>query len=217
MDMKTSRRLVLLGMLLLSACSTQVGSNLDAGLPTATPVVVRVLNLDIAAGASEVATPEMLSPTAPPVVFLLPTPQPELPVEAGIDPTPGTPACTNQAEFIRSLSISDNTALQAGQRFAKIWRIKNIGTCQWTAGYSLRFYSGDAMGGPSLVNLPNTVLPGETVDIRVDLIAPGEMASYSGNWVLSNAEGVQFGFGPNGDQVLSVVIQVKPTPRAAPS
>jgi hypothetical protein len=120
------------------------------------------------------------------------------------------------AEFVRHLTVSDNTQLEGGQPFAKIWQVKNTGTCTWDTGYSLRFFSGELMGGPNEVALSYPVAPGETMDLRVDLIAPLGMASYAGYWVLSDPQGNQFGFGQTADQPIGVVIMVKPTPKPTP-
>jgi hypothetical protein len=114
--------------------------------------------------------------------------------------------------LIKHLNILDNAALDAGQDFAKIWRIKNTGTCVWTTNYALAFYSGEQMGGQSSTPLPAVVQPGETVDLRVDLVAPLNQTSYTGNWVLQDASGNTFGVGELGNQSISVTILVKPTP-----
>jgi hypothetical protein len=66
----------------------------------------------------------------------------------------------------------DNAALDAGQSFAKIWRIKNTGTCVWSTGYTLAFYSGEQMSGQPSIPLVSVVQPGDTIDLRVDLVAP---------------------------------------------
>jgi hypothetical protein len=123
-----------------------------------------------------------------------------------------TRSCTNRAELIKHLNIFDNAALDAGQDFAKLWRIKNTGTCVWTTDYALAFYSGEQMGGQSSTPLPAVVQPGETVDLRVDLVAPLNQTSYTGNWVLQDASGNTFGVGELGNQSISVTILVKPTP-----
>lgn len=103
--------------------------------------------------------------------------------------------------------------LKGGQAFAKIWLIKNVGTCTWTDAYALRFFSGDKMNGPDQAKLPRQVNPGETVEIHLNLVAPADTSASSSNWVLSDPQGTLFGFGANGDQPISVIIQIKPTPK----
>ncbi len=151
-----------------------------------------------------------LPDTPEPVIILSPTPlQAAASQDAALQPTP---SCTNRAELVKALNIFDNAALDAGQSFAKIWRIKNTGTCVWSAGYALAFYSGEQMGGQASIPLPSVVQPGNTVEARLDLVAPLDQTSYTGNWVLQDAGGNDFGVGELGNQSISVTILVKPTP-----
>jgi hypothetical protein len=189
-------------------------ANSEQENPTA--VVVRILNLD--AALTLVPTPTPL----PVLVTFTPLKIPTATIEISQSwntskPNPTkTPACTNRATFLAHLTISDNTALEAGQQFAKIWRVLNSGTCVWTTGYSLSFYSGDSLDGPKQIFLPNMVSPGETIDLRADLVAPNNMNTYVGNWVLSDESGELFGVGDDSNQPISVKIQVKPTQRPTP-
>jgi hypothetical protein len=120
--------------------------------------------------------------------------------------------CTNRAEFVKNLSIADNTAFKPQQAFAKIWQIKNVGTCVWT-GYSLVYASGESMGSAAVTPLPNEVNPGDTVDLRLNLFAPTEPNTYTGNWFLQDASGIAFGLGPDGAQPLGLTILVRPLPK----
>ena len=202
--------------LALTACAESGVIAPENQNPGPTPIVVRILNLDAVSIAIPTPTLVVLPPVATPA--LIPTPTatsiaPSSPAEPQSSPSP---TCINQAEFIRHLTVSDNTQLEAGQAFAKIWQVKNVGTCPWDTGYSLKFFSGESMSGPTEIALPHEVAPGETIDLRVDLIAPLEMASYAGYWVLSDSQGNQFGFGQTADQPIGVVITVKPTPKPSP-
>ena len=69
-----------------------------------------------------------------------PTPQPAkaptaTPVPAG---TPTPAPCTNGTGYGNplDLTVPDDTIMQPGQTFEKRWRIVNVGTCEWAAGYS---------------------------------------------------------------------------------
>jgi len=119
-----------------------------------------------------------------------------------------TPSCTNRAEFVKNLTISDRTALGPEQTFAKVWRLKNVGTCTWTTAYSIAFYNGDVMGDTLMAFLPQTVHPGEALDLRLDLISPALPSLYTGFWLLKDEIGQQFGVGPQADQPLVVAIIV---------
>ena len=204
---------VLLGFTLLSACSSP--GAISAGVsnssaPVLTQAIVSNQSSQSIPASLPTETPVPLPNTPEPVKILPPTPG----TVAGSSNTvsQATPTCTNRAEFIKDLNVSDNAAIAAGQSFAKLWRIKNAGTCTWTKDYALVFYSGDQMDGQSSVPFSSVIQPGETVDLRVDLVAPFEQTSFTGNWVLKDASGNTFGVGDLGDQAISVTIMVKPTP-----
>jgi hypothetical protein len=108
------------------------------------------------------------------------------------------------------LSVGDNTAFKPGTVFAKIWQIKNAGTCTWTTAYSLVYASGESMGSPVALPLLQDVKPGETVDLRLTLIAPENPSTYTGNWYLQDTSGAVFGLGMDGTQPLALTIIVQP-------
>ena len=72
------------------------------------------------------------------------------------------PAGCDRAQFIADVTVPDGTSFAPGIGFSKTWRLKNVGTCTWTTAYALVFDTGEKMGGPDLVSLPNTVTPGQT-------------------------------------------------------
>jgi hypothetical protein len=67
------------------------------------------------------------------------------------------------------------------------------------------------------VPLRSEVLPGQSIDLAVDMVAPQEPGSHQGNWKLSNASGQLFGIGPNGDAPFWVRISVLEPPTATPT
>ncbi len=137
--------------------------------------------------------------------------------EAGASPTPGSAGCTDRAGFVADVTIPDNTYMAPGEAFTKTWRLRNTGTCTWTAEYALVFDSGNIMGGPASVPLPGNVPPNATVDLSVDLVAPAANGTYRGNWKLRNADGVLFGLGASGNSPFWVQIIVGPTPTPKPT
>ena len=203
---------ILLCMLLVSSCATTV-----ANPNNPTPIVVRILDLNLSTESipgTEIYTSTPIIITQE--VFICPTqiPATQEP-SARVETTPKPSTCTNQVEFLKTLSTNDNTVFEPGQPFVKIWRIKNLGTCTWTKAYSLFFASGETMGGSLSIPLSQEVKSGETVDLRLDLIAPFYEQAYTGNWMLQDAVGNLFGVGENSDLPLSVIIVVKtPQPTA---
>ena len=164
------------------------------------------------------------TPTSPVVILPTNTPLPPtntpLPTNTSVPPTATPiPIPCDRAQFVKDLSVPDNTEIAAGTTFVKTWRIKNNGSCTWTSGYALVFYNGDAMSGPASAPITTgTVPPDSTIDISVTLIAPTTTGTYKGNWRLRNAGGALFGIGENADQSFYVQIKsVAPTPTPSPT
>lgn len=135
------------------------------------------------------------------------TPEPTTPVSL-TSPTITEVPC-DRAAFITDVTYPDGVDLLPGEAFKKTWRLKNIGSCTWTSGYSLVFDEGDAMKGPASKGLADEdVEPGETVDVSVDLQAPEEPGSYQGFWKLRNPSGQVFGTGEDGSKAFWVKIDV---------
>jgi cell division septation protein DedD len=102
------------------------------------------------------------------------------------------------AGFISDVTIPDGTEFAAGDSFTKTWKFRNDGTCTWDSDYLLVFKSGDKMDGPStqqLMDDDDTVAPGETIKVSVDLVAPDDEGTYTGYWMLRNDSGENFGIG----------------------
>lgn len=115
------------------------------------------------------------------------------------------------AQFVADVTVADGTTFAPGAAFTKTWRLKNIGTCTWSTSYSLVFDTGDKMSGPSSVNLPSSVAPGQTVDLSLNLTAPGSAGHYRGYWKFKNASGVLFGIGSTASSSWWVDINVSGT------
>jgi len=119
------------------------------------------------------------------------------------------PSCDLAAAGVPiDVTIPDDTQMQPGESFTKIWRLQNVGTCNWTSSYSVALFSGDAMDAPASVPLPANVAPRASVDLPVDMIAPQVAGTYQGNWKLQNASGEWFGIGPSGGSAFWVRIIV---------
>jgi hypothetical protein len=167
-----------------------------------------------------------VSPTPVPTETSLPTPSP-LPPTATETPTQ-TPTSTSiptdtpmptptetpvtvfcdWAEFVDDITIEDGTTFTPGVEFVKTWRLRNIGTCTWNSEYELVFAAGDRMDADAAVSLPGTILPGQSVDLSVQMEAPEEAGDYRGEWLLRNENGVLFGLGDDANLSFWVAIEV---------
>lgn len=147
------------------------------------------------------APPTSTATTAPTATYTPTTTPTSTPVG-----TPGS--CTDQAKFVDDVTIPDNSQMLPAQDFIKTWRLQNTGTCTWTDQYALIFVSGDQMSGTSPLPLTGLTAPGNTVDVSVNLKAPGSVGTYQGNWELRNPNSVNFGTGNNASQPFYVLIDV---------
>ena len=172
MDMRRSRRLLLLSgavlVLAALACNAPGAATPTAVPPTAIPTV---------AEAAEA------SPTPVPTAVATDTPVPDVSSPDG---------CTLNAAYVADVTVPDDTAVDPGGAFTKVWRVRNSGTCPWETGTQLVYVSGDPMGGPTAVDVPPTA-PGSNVDVSVDLVAPATPDTYRSTWQLQGPDGVRFG------------------------
>ncbi len=124
------------------------------------------------------------------------TPAPtQSPLTATLTLAPTSPpagAGSDRAEFVADITVPDGTNYNPAATFVKTWELKNAGTTTWTTGYSLVFVSGAQMGGPASVPLTGEVVPGQTVNVSVNLVAPNDAGNYKGFWRMSNASGALF-------------------------
>lgn len=199
--------------IVLSACGGQAA-------PTATVVdanaiftaAARTAEAKIALTAK--AAKPTRTPTQPPAPTEAPAPtaQPITPTVAAAAPAVEAPAPQSvngdAAEFVLDVTAPDDTLYKVDDSFTKTWRLKNIGSTTWTTQYAVYFVSGERMNAPESVAVPSTVIPGQTVDISVPMIAPTDPGSYTGFWMLRNADGQAFGIGSNANGAFYVKINV---------
>ncbi|MGD2157005.1 MAG: NBR1-Ig-like domain-containing protein [Anaerolineales bacterium] len=159
------------------------------------------------------------SPTLPQT----PTQQEEPTGSPDLTPSPTTPQTTTQptststsdvtcdqaaAAFPIDITIKDDTEMEPGQEFTKIWRLVNVGTCIWTTEYAAVWFSGEQLSTNDSIALSENIGPNQSVDIAVDMSAPSEPGTYQSNWKLRNADDELFGIGPNGESPFWVRIIV---------
>ncbi len=115
------------------------------------------------------------------------------------------------------LTVPDGETLRPGQAFSKTWRLVNAGTCEWAPGYAVIWFSGEQMGAPDSQFLHESVEPGGSVDVTVDMVAPLQPGVYQSNWMLSDGGANLFGIGPGAQSAFWARIQVvEEAPSATP-
>lgn len=153
--------------------------------------------------AAQQLTLQASEPTATPTftltatMTLTPFDTPTVFIQTGLaSPTtaflPGGAAGCDNSAFVTDVTVPDYTPMTPGQAFTKTWRLQNNGTCAWTTAYRLTHVSGNPMGGAATA-LTQTVNPGGTIDISVNMIAPTAPGEHRGDWRLVNASGQPFG------------------------
>lgn len=204
----TGRKITLLAIaVLLAGCA--VGSpatpaaqsstlDLDAVRTEAAQTVVAKITQDAASNPS--ATPIIPTQTLPPVVTstsAAPVPSlTPLPPQATatkksvvVYPTWTRTPYTDAAEFVKQ-NLQDGFVFGPGGDFDIVWTVKNVGLRPWNNEFYIRYLSGVKGSKATLYMLPGAVNVNDTVDLRVDMIAPYETGNYSTVWQLINNDGV---------------------------
>ena len=73
-----------------------------------------------------------------------------------------------------------------GESFTEVWQFTNQSETTWCRGASLHFADPDHLQVAESVAVPD-IPPGESVDVRVDMVAPNESGTYQSNWHLKAA------------------------------
>ncbi|MBN2086021.1 MAG: hypothetical protein JW748_12450 [Anaerolineales bacterium] len=167
------------------------------------------------------AQPPAADTLAPPPAGTDPVSMPSVTNTSFIPSVTPTPLPCNWAQFIADVTIPDDWETSPSDHFTKTWRLKNIGSCTWTSGYSLVFDHGDQMGAPAVQQLTTgTVAPGGTIDVSVDLLSPNVAGTYQGFFKLRASDSAMFGIGTDANTAFWVKIVVKAVlapPVAAPA
>ena len=218
-----SRKLIFLPIAVLAM--SMIFCNLPGASDQPTPTInvtqaYQTVEAKLTQAATQV-TPTLSSPTPSQAAATT-----SAPVTTSSPATPTVPASTQTpakscdqagAGSPIDVTVPDDTVMQPGQAFTKVWRLENIGTCPWTENYAVTYFSGEQMGAPASVPLRGQVEPGQSVDISVDMVAPLKAGKYQGNWKLRNASNVLFGIGPGGSAPFWVRIVVAESTTASPT
>jgi len=107
----------------------------------------------------------------------------------------GTKILCNAAQYIRDVTVPDAMKVRPGEHFTKVWELKNAGYCTWTPDYKIILTWGNPMGTEPPLPFGKTVLPGESVEISIKMVAPYIPLCWQGNWMLQDPLGNRFGVG----------------------
>ena len=104
------------------------------------------------------------------------------------------PTCYN-SKFVADVTIPDGTVMQPGEKFRKIWRVQNTGTCSWDEGFGFVRWAGPDLNAANIYYSKHDqpVGPGGIVDFGLDMRAPYEPGEYVAHWVMISDSGKTFG------------------------
>ena len=178
--------------------ATPTRENASPAAPTSTPT----------AGAELSPTPTQFPQTNP---AEQPTATATGPASTGSGAEASAPpaGCQEKAAFFGDVNVPDETFFRQGESFTKTWRFRNEGTCTWTPDYKVVFYGGEPMDAPLSNPFPTTVLPGEQVDISLNMKSPTRGGPFQSVWGFEDPGGVRFGTGSAGKDLFWVMINVR--------
>ncbi len=150
--------------ILISAPNTPVASK-----PTPPPLTSTLAILTEAATHTPTIQPSATSPTIPST------------------PTQAIPCY--QIGNLDDITIPGGTEILAGQSFTKTWIFQNTGSCTWGADTHLVLTSGDLIYSYDYLELGESITPGMSWLLSIDVTAPLTPGTYFDTWKLYISEG----------------------------
>jgi predicted small lipoprotein YifL len=158
--------------------------------PTDPPAATATLRPSSTPFGTGTVAPTSLTPQKTGTAAALPTQSiATVPVVAATQPAGA--ASADKMQYI-SQKIADGSTFDQGQGFTMTWVIKNIGSTTWDTNYMIRLFAGDRFGAEDM-KFSGTVKPGEQTNVTMDMNAPNTVGEYNSIWVLTNADGRNFG------------------------
>lgn len=95
------------------------------------------------------------------------------------------------AQYIRDVTVPDDTVVRPGAKLTKVWEIRNIGDSVWI-GRSMRrqevVNSDRSIQSDPVIPVPDT-RPRQNVLIEAEIIVPTYPGRYTANWEMIDASG----------------------------
>ena len=100
--------------------------------------------------------------------------------------------CISNLTFLSDITIPDGTYITYGATVDKQWLVQNSGTCNWNAGYRLRYIGGASLGASDQLAL-YPAKSGTQAVIQVSFSAPFSNGDYESAWQAFDPQGLAFG------------------------
>jgi len=109
---------------------------------------------------------------------------------SGTIPAVATPVTSSICQVSSSPALS--AVMKAGEDFDAVWTVKNISGKTWETGtLDYKYIRGTELHKyESMYDFNETVKSGDSVKIRVDMLAPLKAGTYTTNWALSQGSNV---------------------------
>jgi hypothetical protein len=108
-------------------------------------------------------------------------------------------------------SMADGTQLRPGIPMIITWTVKNDGATEWSAEYTLDYFTG-VEGTAKSVKIGKKVAPGAQASVSVTFTTPTVPGDYRTWWKFSNLQGQHFGDVDFAFTVTTTPHKVTPTP-----
>jgi len=120
-------------------------------------------------------------------------------------------------ELAQDLMPAQETISIPGQPFTHIWRLRNIGSCNWSNRFAIAWASGESYDSPLTIEIGASVAPGEVVELNVPMISPGIDGEYLGLWALLNPQGQRVDIAAKPDDLMSLRVRVQSNQTPSPT
>jgi len=179
-------------LIILTACNMPVSGQNPNAIPTyaAQTVQAALSTATFSAAVQPLATQPLV--TQPPAT------QPPATQALSVTQTP-TAGCEDSAlntAWNRDNILYDvkavNKPLAPNKPFVMSWTFQNTGACTWDSSYLMYFESGTTMTqspGYPIVQSGQTIAPGQSVTVNVEMTAPDKAGDYQATWRLQNNKG----------------------------
>lgn len=171
------------------------------GLPTTAPGALQAI-IAGTAGAAQTQTAEKMPPPSTPTLTPTPTRVPSatptwtptfiyvIPKGPGPTAKPGTTATAEMSSSQYACDLlaqdpEDGTRFNPKVSFDGVWEVRNIGTKNWPGtNVDFVYVTGDKFHEQAVYDLSDTVQPGKSIDLIVDMVAPKKAGTYETEWAL---------------------------------
>ncbi|MEN9562806.1 MAG: hypothetical protein RIR73_1050 [Chloroflexota bacterium] len=185
-------------LILMLACVPTLGST-SAPIPTFDPngpLTAIALTAGSAATQTAINAPPTATATPLPTKTPLPTPTPTatflfLIPTISLPPTQIPLGVSNKEFDCQVLAVEPSAPIAASTSFIGKWVVANIGTGSWRSdNVDYRYAEGDKFHLQSIYDFPVNVQPGSTVELTVDMQAPGTPGEYITRWRINQSNKV---------------------------